>query len=384
MQNNVLNEMFNHLDNFEKESHFYYRFCEFQDDDEYIIKRDEWFLCSEQAIEKTPDLVFGGAPPEKAYNLGYFFDQSFTFMANCFYFITMAMENKMDSSMIFSGCMNWLEYFFKYTEEDDQIDNLQTLCLIEIKHILENPQCERFIKLNNLIQFIKLCAKEKQKYCNEASLILFCNMNSIPIKQPKKIPFQLDVGHISETLTVSDVKVLLDREEKKAEAIEQLFDKMKSPGKVPRRIYSYYEIYTYTDFLLATLLEIINAKKVINICKVCGRYFIPRRRNDTAYCYNPSMTNPNNSCYKQYKIEQQLIKDKATESNRVNKSIRTMMEYRFNYGQITEKEFKNYKVENKKWGKDLIEGMVSEEEYLDWLYTFYKKKKRKNNNNDSL
>ncbi len=385
MQNNILNELFHKLDNFEKENHFYYRFCEFRDDDEYITKRDEWFLCSEQAIEKTPNLVFGGVPPEKEYNFGYFFDQSFTFMLNCFSFITMAMKNKMDSSMIFSGCVNWLEYFFKSTEEDNQIDNLQTLCFIEIKHILENPQSERFIKLNNLIQYIKLCAREKQKYCNETSLILFCNMNSIPIKQPKKIPFQLDVGGISQALTLSDVKAVMDREEKKAEAIEEFFDKMKTPGKVPRRIYSYYEINSYTDFLLATLSEIVNAKKVINKCKVCSRYFIPRNRNDTAYCYNPSLKNPNNSCYKQYKIEQQLIKDRATESNKVNKSIRTMMGNRLLYGQITEEEFKNYKTENRKWRKDLTEGMVSEDEYLEWLYTFYRKKKRKNNNNnDSL
>lgn len=79
-----------------------------------------------------------------------------------------------------------------------------------------------------------------------------------------------------------------------------------------------------------------------------------------------------------------MIKDRATESNKVNKSIRTMMGHRLLYGQITEEEFKNYKMENRKWRKDLVEGMVSEEEYLDWLYTFYKKKKRKNNQHKTV
>ena len=174
------------------------------------------------------------------------------------------------------------------------------------------------------------------------------------------------------------MKAVLDKREKESKMIEMFFNRMNQTEKIPSRIYSYYEINSYADLLLSALLEIIKAKKVINICKVCDRYFIPRTRNDTAYCSNASITNPNNSCYKQYKIEQQLIRDSATESNKVNKSIRTMMEHRFNYCQITEKEFKNYKEKNKKLRKDLTDGIISEDEYLDWLYTFYKKKKRKN------
>jgi hypothetical protein len=123
-----------------------------------------------------------------------------------------------------------------------------------------------------------------------------------------------------------------------------------------------------------------------NRCENCGLLFVPLNRADTKYCDHPSPQNPTKTCKEQIKLEKQLIRE-SKEVIRKKKSIAAMLSKRIDFAgsnqydiENAEKKYNDFKNHSKEWAKKVRNGLAKEEDYSDWLDTFYMRRKRGDKN----
>jgi len=247
----------------------------------------------------------------------------------------------------------------------------------------------------SLVEFIRCCSKNR-KLCTINNLQKIHIMIEEPFNQCKS-KWTNVYGCLDGALEESKIMKLLSTETTNEKIIKRLEEKLNTMDsetaertkfvqdmlymtrKSQEREYytNYYEIKSIVDLLSACLQEIFKLNKCIAICEHCGRLFMPPHRSDTKYCSFPSPENPNKNCKEQVRLEKQLKRDNAKESAKMHKSIRTMLTNK--YGSTSD-ELNEFKENSFKKRMQIKNGELTEEEYVEWLKTFFKRKYKDQNN----
>lgn len=87
-------------------------------------------------------------------------------------------------------------------------------------------------------------------------------------------------------------------------------------------IYSYEDIYPRLEMILyASVIELARRGKVVRKCQNCGKYFIPDKRSDTLYCYNPSPADSSLPCNEYAAKKLSYIRQCATDVSKLSRNI---------------------------------------------------------------
>lgn len=147
-----------------------------------------------------------------------------------------------------------------------------------------------------------------------------------------------------------------------------------------------YRLSNLQNLITACLLQIFAHQKAFCQCEVCGKWFVPLKRKDTKYCYFP---NGKRYCCDLARLKKQREREKRLSSSRkMYKNVYAMLfarkenEEDENFLHKTAKtehrdRFENFKKENISFRNQVANGIITEEEYIDWLKTFYIKKYKK-------
>ncbi len=108
-------------------------------------------------------------------------------------------------------------------------------------------------------------------------------------------------------------------------------------------------------------------------CKNCGKYFVPRGRNDAKYCLYDSPQNPGKTCKD---VGAQLSRAKKERQDELTREYRKkymsllMRTKRHPDNEKYERAFKKYKSEIIKIRKQFEEQRISKEAYIEWIKSF--------------
>lgn len=123
------------------------------------------------------------------------------------------------------------------------------------------------------------------------------------------------------------------------------------------------------QLLIIELREIVCMDKFeIKKCKNCGKYFVPEKRTDELYCNN--IYEDGRTCKEigSFKVKQKMIN--ADDDLRTYRNVyqKLLLRTRRNPNNIHyEKEFENFKEDNRKMRDKLDKSKISYEEYVEWL-----------------
>lgn len=127
---------------------------------------------------------------------------------------------------------------------------------------------------------------------------------------------------------------------------------------------------TFRDFFLDLFTKrILEQRSTIKICANCGNYFVPKR-SDALYCDNVSPQDPLRTCkrYASTKTYQENLKtNDAMGLYRKIYMQKQMRAKRDPDNEFYQKDFEVFKTESKKWKKAILQGEVTEQEYIVWL-----------------
>lgn len=144
-----------------------------------------------------------------------------------------------------------------------------------------------------------------------------------------------------------------------------------------------YRLSNLQNLITASLLQIFAHQKAFRQCKFCGKWFVPLKRKDTKYCFFP---NGNRCCRDLARLKKQREREKRlSDSKKMYKNVYAMLyarnekEESENYLHKTAKtehrdRFENFKKANINFRNQVANGIITEDEYIDWLKTFYIKK----------
>ena len=123
------------------------------------------------------------------------------------------------------------------------------------------------------------------------------------------------------------------------------------------------------QLLIIELQEIVCMDKFeIKKCKNCGKYFVPEKRTDELYCNN--IYEDGRTCKEigSFKVKQKMINTDDDLRTYRNVYQKLLLRTRRNPNNIHyEKEFENFKEDNRKMRDKLDKGKISYEEYVEWL-----------------
>lgn len=139
------------------------------------------------------------------------------------------------------------------------------------------------------------------------------------------------------------------------------------------KLLSYYKIYDFIDLLYVSLISCINFKIKFNICKNCGKAFIPKNRSDEVYCDNISPQNKNKTC-KEYGVKK-IYRDKLYSDNIKKEHYNTSQYFRMKIkrekSQKTKEElsklFEKYKTEYQKQTIKFTKKKITESDFVEWI-----------------
>lgn len=132
-----------------------------------------------------------------------------------------------------------------------------------------------------------------------------------------------------------------------------------------------YKLENSIDFMAAALQCLFERKFFVSRCKYCNDLFVSKNHN-SRYC--PYENKTSGGCQKFAKGKRQLMRDNASESRRLHKSIRTMLENWF--GKANESEYTKFFLDKtKEWRDNIKCGDASEEEYIKWMKAYREKMK---------
>lgn len=136
---------------------------------------------------------------------------------------------------------------------------------------------------------------------------------------------------------------------------------------------SLYTIKSSLSLLLYEMSECIKADVNFVECPNCNQIFVPIGRSDTLYCSYPSPQNSKKTCKD---IGAQIARSNKEKTDIVTGTYRkTYMRYKMmirrhpNDTRI-KKKFEKLTTEMKKWRNDLVHGIITTEDVLDWLSEF--------------
>lgn len=124
-----------------------------------------------------------------------------------------------------------------------------------------------------------------------------------------------------------------------------------------------------SQLLIIELQEIVCMDKFeIKKCKNCGKYFVPEKRTDELYCTN--VYEDGRTCKEigAFKVKQKRINEDEDLRTYRNVYQKLLLRTRRNpSNQQYEREFQQFKEDNRKMREKLDKGRVAYEEYAKWL-----------------
>lgn len=139
-----------------------------------------------------------------------------------------------------------------------------------------------------------------------------------------------------------------------------------------------YKLENSIDFMAVALQCLFERKFFVSKCKYCNDLFVSKNHN-SRYC--PYDNKTSGGCQKFAKGKRQLMRDNASESRKMEKSIRTMLCNRYSTGsKKADGEDNPYRIflrGCKEWRKKIKVSEATEEEYVEWLKGFYVRKYKK-------
>lgn len=134
--------------------------------------------------------------------------------------------------------------------------------------------------------------------------------------------------------------------------------------------YSFYAFDNYADLLLFYLNEMINSNVIIKKCENCRRYFVPANRLDTKYCDNKSPQDFSKTCKEYGALEAYKNKLKSNKAAGLYRSIymqKQMLTKRNPDINEYKEDFEQYKADTKRMKRELKQGIISEDLFIEWL-----------------
>ncbi len=136
---------------------------------------------------------------------------------------------------------------------------------------------------------------------------------------------------------------------------------------------SLYTIKSSLSLLLFEIAHSIDAETQFVKCQNCNQYFVPEGRSDAVYCSYPSPQNIKKTCKE---IGAQVARANKEKSDITTKEYRKVyMRYMMHMTRHPSDNERAAKLEQltsevKEWRNKLAHGIVTEEEFLDWLGQF--------------
>lgn len=136
---------------------------------------------------------------------------------------------------------------------------------------------------------------------------------------------------------------------------------------------SLYTIKSSLSLLLFEIAHCIDVEAQFVKCQNCNQYFVPEGRSDAVYCSYPSPQNIKKTCKE---IGAQVARANKEKSDITTKEYRKVyMRYMMHMNRHPNDDERSAKLEQltsevKEWRNKLAHGIVTEEEFLDWLSQF--------------
>lgn len=136
---------------------------------------------------------------------------------------------------------------------------------------------------------------------------------------------------------------------------------------------SLYTIKSSMSLILFEAAHAMDSGTVFVKCANCGKFFVPEGRSDAIYCSNPSPQNPRKICKE---IGAQVTRANKEKNDIVTKEYRKVyMKYKMITTRHPEdregkKTFVRLTEEVKEWRRKLADGIVTVDDFLEWLGMF--------------
>lgn len=223
----------------------------------------------------------------------------------------------------------------------DKLESIKENFISDINYLFNVDQLEEIKDLSPLQRFYVLSKKE-----NKA------------ISQFENSKLQIALGDLT---TLIDNPSILDEESLIEVAAA-------NKGKILPIPYTF-ESKDISQLLIIELQEIVCMDKFeIKKCKNCSKYFVPEKRTDELYCTN--VYEDGRTCKEigAFKVKQKMINEDEDLRTYRNVYQKLLLRTRRNpSNQQYEREFQQFKEDNRKMREKLDKGKVTYEEYVEWL-----------------
>ena len=125
-----------------------------------------------------------------------------------------------------------------------------------------------------------------------------------------------------------------------------------------------FKITTLNDFMKYDILKIIERKININICKNCGKYFIPKNKSNEKYCNNIF---ENGKTCKELSYKLKLSNDEVEKVYRNSYKTQNAKKQRNSHIKNIDKKFKNWSIKAKEQKNLCKNGTITIETFKKWL-----------------
>ena len=230
--------------------------------------------------------------------------------------------------------------------------------------------------LRNYYNFIDLCFRDKS-HCSTEDLSRFCAMAGIALKGG--VTIALEATPFNGILIPEQIHNRLNSLKRPEKTT--LFELLGKNDPIIKGILRFYVLSSIQDLLSASLQEIFNAGYVIKRCAYCGHLFIPSKRNDVKYCETLRPENKGKTCGELSKKQKQVIREKESDSEKIHKSIRTMLSHKSQSTKFPKEEeilaeqLKVFNEESKVIRQLVKFGKYEEEDYIEWMKDYWAKVK---------
>lgn len=214
---------------------------------------------------------------------------------------------------------------------------------------------------STIINFCFLLNADKYKYERQLDKLIFiCNKLGYTIKQPKS-SYSITQDNVTSSATLK----LDDITETTLDKLDTEYINFKQSN---RSTVKHYENIVYTcetidELFFIEMIKIFERKYKISVCKNCGKYFVPCKKNDALYCDRISPQNDKLTCKKYIATQPQGVAQlyKKMYMKKFVKAKRHKDDFT-----ITN-EFEKWKSQVDKVRADFNNGLITENEFEQWL-----------------
>lgn len=142
-----------------------------------------------------------------------------------------------------------------------------------------------------------------------------------------------------------------------------------------------YSVRGYSDIALLAIYLTHKQGKWFTKCENCGKFFSPSRAGEK-YCNRVFSSGGERTCKDEAKYQKQLLRERASESGKIYKSVNTMMAARVGNAKnqqqedFLREEMFRFRDCAREWRAQIKSGTRTEEEYISFLNSFKRRNKK--------